>query len=132
MSAERTLVASTHLDVTARRVRDVVTLRLSGELDVSDADGVRGALRSLLDEPGVTVMLDLRHLAFIDIAGSDALQPDDGCVARVVLLGEPGPAFDPFRRAGLAHPLGHLRRVGGAAAHDRSRRARPSGTPVAI
>ena len=50
-----------------------VVLCLSGELDVSDADAVRGALIAAVGL-GPTVVVDLSELSFIDVAGMRALR----------------------------------------------------------
>jgi anti-anti-sigma factor len=50
-----------------------VVLRLSGELDMSDADAVRTALVEAV-RAGPTVVVDLSGLSFIDVAGMRALR----------------------------------------------------------
>jgi anti-sigma B factor antagonist len=56
-------------DVTSEQRGDTVHLRLSGELDISSAPKVEDELARVEPERPELIVLDLRHLAFMDSTG---------------------------------------------------------------
>lgn len=90
--------------ISSRRDSDLVTLR--GELDIAGAGALHGCLARLR---GRRVVVDVRHLTFIDAAGMSALVIAHGRAARsgasLVVRGADGGVRRVLDLAGLLHLL---------------------------
>jgi anti-anti-sigma regulatory factor len=103
-----------------RRRGDVVELALAGDLDLATAYLLRDAMTWLrfAQEPGQTIVIDTRSLAFVAVAGYRALRaallrpggvPDPGVVC---IVGPVVARFESALRTALADgrpPTGHTR-----------------------
>jgi hypothetical protein len=87
---------------------DADSVELIGELDIADADALRRVLARMLHDHHSRLVVDARDLAFIDLAGCRALAgASEAAPGRIAMLGDHGPAFAPFRRAGCVDELLH-------------------------
>jgi anti-sigma B factor antagonist len=64
--------------------RDAVLIEVAGDLDAVSADIARELLKSLADQPGVHLVVDLRRLEFLDSTGLGVLA---GAASRVAHAG---------------------------------------------
>jgi anti-sigma B factor antagonist len=62
-----------HLTISAERHGNEIVMRLLGELDASNVEGLRQAMDKILEIPPPTLVVDATGLGFADCAGVSAL-----------------------------------------------------------
>lgn len=86
-----------------RNIAGLAVVEITGDLDLSTAPILQRALGAVIDSGPAPVIVDMRHLEFMDCAGLTAIdsQPDHG-------------------RLHLVHPTGEVRRVLELTYYDRT------------
>lgn len=88
------MVIAAHLAVATERHGDEVVVRLLGELDASNADGLRDAIHGILESLPRTLVVDASGLGFADCAGLSVLVSTNRCLAgqgRKLVVANPQP-----------------------------------------
>jgi anti-sigma B factor antagonist len=69
----RSEIEKVTMDVRVSRLRDTPLIEAHGDIDHSNCGAVEVALSNALDEGDVVVLMDLRHVAYIDSGGLSVL-----------------------------------------------------------
>ncbi len=72
-SFERHIAGPTRFEIRMQRDGEVVIVELTGELDLATSATLRNRIDALIATDAQQVIVDLRHLTFIDCAGVRAL-----------------------------------------------------------
>jgi anti-anti-sigma factor len=90
------------LKVSSRTQRGATVLTLSGELDLASVPALEQAVEGVSDSAGELVVLDLRELEFMDVAGLRAvLRSDQRLRERGKRLALAGPGYSVRRLLAL-------------------------------